>query len=313
MKKLILLFALALTGLTAHTQEKVYFPYFEMINVHGGYQYSTSKLLKTYIDNAGRYQLILPPKQEEGDYFPETFAETRENALAQGAPFFLTGEMNALEDIMIVSIGLYRTDDGQLIWSDLLKAASLDDLDPILILLSKAVGTKTKASQMEDIYSVSEFETNELTKKDASSTFGVYIGGVHTFHPNVRNNFSSGFGAKISYDLRDLILDLNGEFYFGDVDVLDFNLSALYPFTQGRKTPFVGGGLGYGSHRITQDEASFAPSENAKGLLGYAHAGYIFSRTSNVQLRATVTAYSAMYRLQGQVPFGMGFNLALSF
>jgi hypothetical protein len=313
MKKLLFICALSIACLSAKAQEKVYFPYFELINVNSGYQYSTSKLLKTYVDNAGKYQLVLPPKQIDGFYFPESMAETRENAIAKGATYFLVGEMNALEDIMIVSVGLYRTEDSQLIWSDLLKAASLDDLDPILILLSKALGTQTKASEMEDIYSVSEFETNELTKKEASSSFGIYIGGVQTFFSGVGQNFSSGFGGKISYDLRDLILDINGEFYLGEIDILNINLAALYPFSQGKKSPFVGGGLGYGNHSIPNKDPNLFGRESESGLQGYVHGGYIFNRTSNVQLRATVTAYSAMYKLEGQVPFGLGFNLGVSF
>jgi hypothetical protein len=281
--------------------------------VNGDYQYSTSKLLKTYIDNAGRYQIILPARPQEGSYYPESFAETWGNAKSQGTAYFLTGEMNALEDIMIVSIGLYTTNDGKLVWTDILKASSMDDLDPILILLSKSLGTKNKASELEDIYSVSDFETNELIKKDASSTFGIFLGGFHTFYSGVDQNFSSGFGAKISYDLRDLILDINAEFYFGEIEIYDINLSALYPFSQGRKSPFLGGGLGYGSHRIEFDQTTSNSSERNSGLLLYGHAGYIFSRTSNVQLRGTASIYSATYKVANEVPFGMGFNLTLSF
>ncbi len=312
-KPLIVLLAITLISLSSYAQEKVYFPFFELINVHSDYQYSTSKLLKTYVDNAGRYQLILPARPQEGSYYPETFAESWENAKSQGAAYFLTGEMNALEEILIVSIGLYRVEDGNLVWSDVLKAASMDDLDPILILLAKSLGTKNKASELEDIYSVSQFETNELTKKDATSTFGIFLGGFQTFHSSANQNFSSGFGAKISYDLRDLILDINGEFYFGEIEMYDINLSALYPFTQGRKSPFLGGGLGYGKHTIDLDNTTYNGSVSNSGLLVYGHAGYIFSRTSNVQLRGTVSVYSATYEVDNEVPFGMGFNLTLSF
>lgn len=313
MKKALSLISFYILFFFSSAQEKVYFPFFELINIHEDYQYSTSKLLKTYIEREGKYQLILPRKPTEGSYLPETFAESQERAKTQGTNYFLSGEMNALEDLMIISINLYRTEDGKIVWSDVLKAASLDDLDPILRLLSKALGTKNKASMMEDIYSVSDYETNELSKKDASSTFGISIGGVHTFHTDLDQNFSSGFGAKISYDLRDLILDVNGEFYFGEIDVIDLNLSALFPLSQGRRSPFVGGGLGYGSHKMSSNENSLNSSQRSAGLLAYAHAGYIFSRTSNVHLRATLSAYSATYEIANQVPFGLGFNLALSF
>ena len=261
MKKVLSL-VFILLFFTSKAQERVYFPFFELINVDEGYQYSTSKLFKTYMDQDGRYQMTLPPRPE-GLAGAQTFPETQRIARELGTPLFITGELNALEDVMIISVSLYQTSDGKLIWSDVVKAVTVDDLDPTLQLLAKAVGTKTKASQMEDIYSVSKYENKELTKKDASSTFGLLVGGYQTFFTNTKETFSSGFGAKISYDLRDLILDINGEFYFGNVDIVSLNLNGLYPFDMGRKAPFIGGGLGYGQHRIKLEQS---PTPDPTGI-----------------------------------------------
>ena len=190
---LTLIFALFTTTLA---QEKIYFPFFELINVHQEYQYSTSKLLKTYTDNAGKYQILLPARPSEGNQYVESYTQTWENARNIGARYFMTGEMNALQEVMIVSVSLYNTADGQLIWSDLLKAATLDDLDPILILLSKSIGTKYKASELEDIYSVSEYDSNELKKKEANTSFGIFLGGVTTVYSGVDQTLLKWIGCS---------------------------------------------------------------------------------------------------------------------
>jgi hypothetical protein len=314
MKKTLLFPALALLlGFNIQAQEKVYFPFFELINVHTEYQYSTSKLLKAYCDNAGKYQIILPAKQTDGSAYSEAFEQTWDKAKNLGARYFMTGELNALQEKMIVSISLYNTSDGMLVWNDILKAATLDDMDPILILLSKSIGSKSKASELEDIYSVSQYDSQELAKKEANTSFGIFLGGVYTMFSGVDQNFSSGLGARITYDSRELILDITGEAYFGEVEIVDINLSGYYPFSSGKKTPLIGGGLGFGSHKIIYDETTINGSVRNSGLIMYAHGGYLFNRTSSVQMRGMISLYTATYEVDGKLPYGAALNLTFSF
>ena len=120
-------------------------------------------------------------------------------------------------------------------------------------------------------------------------------------------------GARITYDTRELILDITGEAYFGNVEIIDINLSAYYPFSTGKKTPFLGGGMGYGNHKITFDETVSNGSASNGGLLMYAHGGYLFNRTSSVQLRGMVSLYTATYEVNGKVPYGAAINMTFSF
>ena len=63
MKKAVLIFSIVFflcKGVVA--QEKIYMPYFEVINMHPDYQNSATHLLKTYLESGNKMELILPDK-----------------------------------------------------------------------------------------------------------------------------------------------------------------------------------------------------------------------------------------------------------
>ncbi|WP_258105222.1 hypothetical protein [Marinoscillum sp. MHG1-6] len=313
MKNFLPLLALVFSLNLAFAQDKVYFSCFEMINVDQGYNYSATKLFKVYSDAHGKYQVILP-----ADFTPESFMpsmeEVQQEAQRLGATYFLSGEINGLQKTLIVSVSLYRTSDGGLVWSDFVKGASLDDLDPVLESLAISMGTKKKALVNEDIYSVTSYDRLELSKKEANSFFGVSVAGLGTRLRNVDENFSSGIGVKLSYDVRDMILDINADMFFGDIDIYNLSLAAIFPFQARQRSPFVGGGLGYGSHKVDFEVLSADYEEDKdQGLSTHVYVGYILSRTSTVQMRATLTGTVATYKINQQTPTGLGFGLAILF
>ncbi len=322
MKRLCIFLSFGLIiSYSSYGQEKAYFPYFELINMHPDYQYSVSKLFKTYVDNNSSYEIILPTKPDSV-YDYETQAQSIKNAKQHQAKYFIKGELNALDDIVIVSVSMYETSSGNKIWSDMLKAYTPDDLDPVMLRLSKTIGTGKKASEESDIYSVTEYESPELDKVSANKSFGVYIGSVYTPFKDVENNFSSGFGVKFSYDTRDLLLDLNGELYFQDIRIYNFNLAALYPFSKKKSTPYLGGGLGYGGMTITKEEKSlnsdypfdyYDENYRGSGLSLFAKGGYLFNRTSDVNVRIEGGPYITTYEIDNQLPYGFMLNMVLSF
>lgn len=312
-KKLVLLSFSIFIALTTFAQEKVYFPLFEVLNVHYEYQYSASKLLKTYVNQKNKYELILAPKADSNQP-PQTKEQIKQKAQALNATYYLIGEMNALQDVMIISLSLHKTATGEKVWSDLKKAYTPDDLDPILQIFSRSIGSEDTKAGYDDIYSVAQYDAMELKKKEATSNFGAYIGGVYTVYDGVKSNFSSGFGVKYSADIRDYILEINGELYFSDIDIADFNLSFLRPFSQRASSPFLGGGLGYAGHNITVTESNgLIRKYNNSGLTAHVKGGYLFNRTSSVQMRAEIGAYTATYQVNDKVPFGGMFNLIFSF
>ncbi len=307
MKKNVLL---VITGILysfiISSQDKIYFPYFEVMNMHHEYQYSASKLFKTYIENYHNYVVVLP-EMKDSVYPRETHQEINQKAKTLGTDFFMTGDINVMGTTAIVSVTLYETETGTRVWQDMLKASSPDDLDPVILRLAKAVGTDSKASARGDIYSVSGYESEQLNKISAQYNWGIFIGGMYNFYTGIENNFSAGFGITFSYDIRNVILNLNGDLFFGDITHYDFNLTTLVPLSENPVTPFVGAGLGYGGSGIENDDTSI----NNSGLILFLRGGYIVNRTSSVHMKATGSLFAPAYKINNQIP--MGVMLTVSF
>lgn len=276
-------------------------PLVEVLNIHTDYQYTISKLFKTYVDNNGKYEILLPYKSDTL-YFKETFEESKLKAAALNAPYFIIGELNRIGETVIVVFSMYKTSDGTKVWSDLLKAQSPEDLDPIIYKISKNIGTENKAASDSDIYNVTEYDSKELNKINANLNFGISVGGTFPF-VNEDDKSGAGFGLMASYDVRDIIFDIGGNAYFSSIDMYYLSLKVNYPFAEKRHTPYLGGGLGFGGMNIkkeyeyevkqkdylTGDTTTYTYTETGRkrgnGLMLFAGGGYILNRNSNVQLR----------------------------
>ena len=99
---------------------QVYFPYFELINLYENeeLQYSTSRLIKTYIETNHDFHILLPEKVD-GYFGDNSYASARKEATDRQAEHFMTGEIHSLDGNYIVSLGLYDTSTGNKLWLDL--------------------------------------------------------------------------------------------------------------------------------------------------------------------------------------------------
>src|SRR5262245_46884320 len=103
-------------------QEKLYMPYFELINLDADYEYSTSQLFKSYVDERDRYLLVLPKKPADGGLYPEESLETSiENASKLHAKYVLRGSLNHIGERVIITVTMYNL-NGRKIWTDKLTA-----------------------------------------------------------------------------------------------------------------------------------------------------------------------------------------------
>ena len=262
-------------------------PYFEAINVHVDYQYSTAKLFKNYVDEVGKYQIVLADRKDsnmasEGERVVQKKAEELQ------CPFYLLGDMNRIGETVILNVSLYETKSGNRIWGDRLKAAGPEDLDPIFQKIARAVGTQNKAAADGDIYSVTDYESQELKQVKVRNSFGLAIGGA-LFTPGILYGkswdepFSGGFGVFWGYDARTILFEVNAETYpmANNSHITGLSLSAFKPFSTKSFTLFGGGGLGIGmASSVYQGQHC-----DGSGLLFEGGGGIIFNRTSTVQLR----------------------------
>ncbi|MBI5217992.1 MAG: hypothetical protein HY958_03575 [Bacteroidia bacterium] len=286
-------------------QEKVYLPFFEVLNMHPDYQYSSSKLFKTYVDNLNVFTIILPEKKDT--LYKETLVQTMQNAQKAGAGFFAVGEINSIsETVIVISLTLYKTADGSKVWNDMIKSRSLSDLDPTMQRMAKAMSSKTKASEEQDIYNVSNYEARQLQKVNASYYWGLTVGGGIPFGFTV-NNPSAGVGGMLSYDGRNFMIDIKAEGYFGDFNVYAFDIDVMYPFNDKRHTPFVGGGMGISGANAKINE-NF---EHSGGLMLTGGGGYLFNRNADVNFRVGARMFLCAYKVGNTAPAGILFNITI--
>lgn len=315
--------------------ERVYMPLFELVNIHDDYQYASSKLFQRYADKDGRYEVVIPAQTDSAQAQPAK-ADVQKIAQEKGCSKYILADLTRLGETVVVSLSLYSTQNGQLLWSDAMKAANPDDLDPILERMAKAIGTDQTASQTEDIYTVTQKEEKKLRKMRANKSFGFGIMGF-TMLNNPGPRFQPGLELFWSYDSRNIIFQIDGSinFYNGSEDYtytsyysdekttisvdetlanFSLGLSAYYPFLDGSSTPFLGGGASFTSTVISYDSDSYEPEGDSKtGIWVRLGGGYLFNRTSNVTFRLRAEYAFSTYKVMHHVMHGPQVGLEIAF
>lgn len=315
------------------SQEKVYFPYFEMINVPDaeGIQLSTSKLLKTYIEeNHSEYAIVMPKHDGEKVYPKEDFLESIENAKQNGAKYLLTGEINNIGKLAILSMSLFDVSSGNKIWSDLIKGLPLDDYDPVLSRVGRNFHTSVKAKDDADLYDVTAFEEQremKLLNFQSNHFAGVGLGGNYLFDVSLNTRI----GLDFYYDISSVILHMGFEYssntmfnFLIDPEwrtsnirknrTASFGMGVTFPFTKTKNTFYAETGLDFGLIR----QKGGSPSIDARGSgLGFGvNVGYLIGRnsTSNVRFQTGVSipTYRTGNRYMPIIKFGIISSFASS-
>lgn len=302
-----------------YSAEKVYMPFFEIINVNSDYQYSTAKLLKSYVDENLKYTLIIPTKPDTLINIPPV-SKIQETAKSLDCPYYLIGDINRIGEKVIVSVSMYKTSDGSLFWSDRLKAQNPDDIEPILQKISKTLGTDKKANDDASIYNVTNYESYKLKQKKANSAFGASIGAVVLMNDLFsKDRISAGGGIFWLYDVRTLMYEIDLHTYLtGGKTIGDISLHSYYPFLAEDNTPYFGGGLGFGwcTAKPEQNSETFLDSFSGSGLTLFIGGGYLIGRSSNASLRIHARYMIGAYSMddpKGTMPHGFRINMELYF
>ena len=200
-----------------------------------------------------------------------------------------------------------------------LKPGNPDDIDPVMTIMASSLGSD-KDKSADDIYNVTDYESRELNKVEANRYFGLTVGGGYTFLPNVTKDNPAGFGIMGCYDSRNVIFDLKGEFYFSDVNIYYLGLDALYPLTRNKNTPFIGGGLGWGGIKATENTTGYSyyyppyqepPQYSGSGLLFSAGGGYIINRNSNISMRFSGEIMVPAFTVNNSLPVSIMIKITL--
>lgn len=281
-----------------------------MVGLNEDFGIAAEKLMNAYIDDNGRFVLV--------NYAEDDFAKVgdresaNEIAIKKNCTKFIMAEFTRLGENVITAFKLYDVNNEAPVWSDRLKAKNPDDFDPIIQRVAKNIGTKKKATNDDDIYTVTEQETKNPKKKGVTSYWGGKIVGSLPISPS-EAKMDAGIGLFVLYDARDLLFGFDwtmtnlGE----DNDkpmLIDLSLSAYYPFTSSNISPYVGGGLSY-SWRYTHAEelSSYGYTHDeehqANGLSLQVGGGVLLNRASRVMFIAQVNYFidffeTPFYKLQ---------------
>ena len=267
-------------------QERVYLAPFSMIGVNEDLGVAAEKLMNAYIDENGRYVLVNYAEDDSvtaGDY-----ESINKAAIQKNCTKFIIAEFTRLGQNIITSFKLYDVNNEQPVWSDRLKAANPDDFDPIIQRVARNIGSKKKATEDSDIYTVTEQETKKPKKKTVTTYLGFKLVGETAFN---HGSTDAGFGIFVFYDAGNVLFgfDYSGknfkqeddEITLLDLRNIDLLLSVYYPFGTKNITPFVGGGMGYSAHANSKNNDEKYCGNGATLMLG---GGALINRSGRISL-----------------------------
>ncbi|OWV24314.1 hypothetical protein B7982_00935 [Fibrobacter sp. UWB2] len=290
--KKFLVASLALAA-SVFATERVYMAPFSMVGLNEDFGVAAEKLMNAYIDDNGRFVLI---NYAEDDSVKVGDRESANNiAIKKNCTKFIMAEFTRLGENVITAFKLYDINNEAPVWSDRLKAKNPDDFDPIIQRVARNIGTKNKATNDDDIYTVTEQETKNPRKKGVTSYWGARIVGALPLNPT-EAKMDAGLGLFVLYDARDLLFGFDwtmsnlGEDHDRPI-LIDLSLSAYYPFTTTNITPYAGGGLSYSMRYTYVDTDHYDDEHQSNGISMQIGGGVLFNRASRVMFLAQVNYF----------------------
>jgi TolB-like protein len=296
-KKIIFIVSI-FSFLSVNAQKKVFMPWFETINLKADFKVSTTKLLKGYMENTGKYQVLNQSANDTMVYNMDEIETAKTAAKDKNAQYLVMGTLNRLGEMVIVNIQMFDVNTGTKVWFDQLKALTPDDLDPILQRVGQNIGSEFKATTTDDIYSVTNQETQELKKKESNNSFGIGINGITLMGNQSSSSPLAGISLNWSFDARDYIFDIK-PFWTANKErnLIGISLEMNKPFHSKGNTPFLGGGVSFSRTDIEYSSPVTTTSleTSGYGLMLIAGGGYIFNRTGSTSVRVSANYMQGFY------------------
>lgn len=247
--KVLAILILAFLSTAILAQDKIYMPYFTISGMHSDYKVSSTKMLKTYIESTNRYQVVL------ANYIDTTsldlsIEQTQKEASQVSANYFVLGDMNAVGNLLIISVKMYETSTSKLVWNDVVKASSLSDLDPSMQKIANTIGSVNKANADNDISTTTDYQSATNRTIFALSKNCISIEGGIVASSTLSSPFIYGIGYTRSFDVKQFIFNINGNYLWGDARCWRFDVGLIYPLNKKYISPYIGAALGLSSTGI---------------------------------------------------------------
>jgi hypothetical protein len=285
MQRLTLILALLLFPALAHAEKVAVLPA-SGVNVHEGFLQAAQSLTRDHLEEAG-FQVIALEGPAATQEIPGGYAVSQ--AKPYGVRFAVVIHITRLASSAKVKLTAYDVVANTVSYRGQLTAGSPDDLDSVIARLTKGMATGQAPEDTAEIDTVTEKESDAYLKKKATSVFGLRLGASAPLHsPDGSPNALPGFGVFWLYDVRTFLADVSLDFHTKDGDG-DFNVSlgAYYPFSRENTTPYLGGGMRYGTSEYGGNGGS--------GISAYAAVGVLIGRLSTVQLRGELALFQNLF------------------
>ncbi len=304
-----LLLILFLFTTNIKSQNLIYMPYIEVVNIHPDYEYSLSKLMQENVSEENKYKIIIPEKSDTG-YTIESFIQAKETAQSLYAKYFLIGLVNVVSQKATVQFTMYNSYDGSKVWSDMVKNQKAENLELIIIKFAQHIGDEEEIFFDDGRSKLHRFAYNTFIE-NATLTFGGKIGAAYIIinKDKVPNRTAPGFGINIAYDIKSFIIDFNYDIYMSNTQLANYNLGIIRPLFKAERTPYIG--FNYGSTSITAHISTVSGKETNGGSIFKINGGYIFSRTKDLNFRINAEYYLTNFKVYGKNPNGFMLNLSL--
>lgn len=302
-----LLFVFINATINLFSAEKLMLPFFDTYNLKSEYRISATKLFKSYLESSQKFEVKLT-EQIDTSVVEKDIKKMGEVAKQMGCTKFILGDLNRLGETVMISINLYNAETGEKEWSGIDKALTPDDFDPIFQRIASSL--INGGIYDENIYTVTNYDTKALNKKQTSYLYGAHIGGGVGTIGKMDNPFPAGIGVVFSYDSRMFIFDLIGELYFSDIDYQMLTINIVKPINDKDISPYINGALSYGGLSFKQ---KYEMKVTEAGLLIQLGGGLMLSRTSDVNLRIGGKAVLPAMKIDNGYPAMFMISVILNF
>ncbi len=293
----IILGSILFLSVTLTAQERIYFPFFELLNVNSEYQYSSSRLFSSYVNQSGLFLVVLPQKSDSIVIIPDVLS-VKNRAKELNANFYMMGELNSIGNVLAITMSMFSVETGKLVWFGRQNVNQLEDLNNALYNLSNDVKITESITNTTDDKKIKLRQNRSI-----SNNFGGFVGGG--FFPSyngINNRVPAGFGLRYSLTHNKLIMDITVESYRSDLNfsVSGITVSRVCCKLFGTKI-YCGGGLGVGIFDVDNGGDNGYSNE---GLALNGNIGVILNDNYKGQVRVETSFISATAKLNSEIPYG---------
>jgi hypothetical protein len=229
----LLIFLLSIPSILHAKAQVTLFP-LQATNVHARHLSAGSELLKLYLLESDFAEVDLV-SEAAGESNAWTAKRAQAYAKENGHSLFLLGSLIRVGNSVRVSLHLYNSANGARLFSDSLVAAAPEDLDPVMKRLARSVAVRDVNAKASAIDEVTLREEEAFRKRVAYHYFGILIGATKGFAGPLKDDpVQSGFGTYWLYDNRNILLEVDLAFGFGEAVPFTFGLDLgnHYPFSR---------------------------------------------------------------------------------